>query len=324
MQMDIDSQLGEFHIGELKIPGDLILAPMDGFSIYPFRIIVRKLGSAASYSEFINARDIINGHPHLAQRIYFSNEERPFFYQLVDNDPDRLLTAALALRRKDPDAIDINLGCPTPSISGRGAGAGLLRDPKKIEVILTSLCKALDIPITAKIRLGWDEHSKNYLEVAKIIENSGCKAIAVHGRTRNQGYSGSADWNAIGEIKNIVSIPVIGNGDILSINDTEKMKGDTGCDAIMIGRAAIQNPWIFSKLERDEVPAGEVLNTIKTQLNLMQSFYGGSTGIILFRKFLVRYLSLLKVKKAIRISLLQEMDAHVLMEKIEQLLEFTS
>jgi tRNA-dihydrouridine synthase B len=310
-----------FSIGSIRLSGDLILAPMDGYSIHPFRMLTRELGSAASYSEFINARDVINGHPHLEQRLFFTPDEKPFIFQLVDDDPERLLVAAKVLRERNPDAIDINLGCSTPSVSGRGAGAGLLKEPHKIETILTSLCNNLDIPITVKIRLGWDENSKNYLEIAKIVENCGCKAIAVHARTREQGFSGIADWRTITEIKSILSIPVIGNGDIQSVLDIDTMKKETGCDGIMIGRAAIQNPWIFSRLDRDQVSDFEVYATIKKQLKSMQALYGEKTGIILYRKFLVRYLSLLKINRRIRASLLRETDKKVLLDGISNFMK---
>lgn len=309
-----------FLIGNVKIPGDLILAPMDGYSNHPFRRITRALGSAASYSEFINARDVINGHPFLNQRIYFSEDERPFIYQLVDNDVERLVIAATKLRSRNPDAIDINLGCSTPSVSGRGAGAGLLKYPDKVKVILSALCCNLDIPVTAKIRLGWDDSSKNYLQIAEIVEKSGGKCIAVHARTKTQGFSGSADWNAIKEIKQHISIPVIGNGDVHSVQDINNLKDQTNCDAIMIGRAAIQNPWIFSRLDRESISRVDVFQVIGKQLDYMQDFFGEDVGIILFRKYLVRYLSLLQVKKYIRQSLLQEKNKKVLLEKIQSYL----
>lgn len=309
-----------FFIGNVKIPGDLILAPMDGYSNHPFRRITRSLGSAASYSEFINARDIINGHPFLSQRIYFSDDERPFIYQLVDNDVERLVIAAIKLRSRNPDAIDINLGCSTPSVSGRGAGAGLLRDPGKVKAILSALCGNLDIPVTAKIRLGWDESSKNYLQIAEIVESSGCKAVAVHARTKRQGFSGNADWNAIKEIKERLSIPVIGNGDVHNVRDINNLIEQTHCDAIMIGRAAIQNPWIFSRLDRESISRIDVFQVIVEQLGYMQEFFGEEVGMVLFRKYLVRYLSLLHVRKDIRVSLLQEMNKSVLLEKISSFL----
>ena len=221
---------------------------MDGYTDLPFRLICKQQGSAASISEFINGIDIKQGHPHLPTKLQFSDEERPFAYQVFDDDPNRLLHAALELRKINPDFIDVNMGCSAKNVSNRGAGAGLLKDPQKIALIISSLVKNLDIPITAKIRLGWDDSTRNYLEVAKIIEDNGASAISVHARTRKQEYSGTADWQAIADVKQLVKIPVIGNGDIKIQADVARMMEQTGCDAVMIGRAAIGNPWIF----RDE------------------------------------------------------------------------
>ncbi len=234
-----------FNIGKVPVYGQVILAPMDGYTDLPFRLLCCQQGSAASISEFINGIDVKNGHPHLQTKLEFLDSERPFAYQLFDDDPDRLLLAAMELRKRNPNFIDINMGCSARNVSNRGAGAGLLKDPQKIARIIDSLVKNLDIPITAKIRLGWDEDTKNYLEVAKIIQDNGASALTVHGRTRKQEYTGTADWNAISEVKQLLSIPVIGNGDVKSHADISRLLSATGCDAAMIGRAAIGNPWIF-------------------------------------------------------------------------------
>jgi tRNA-dihydrouridine synthase B len=279
-----------FHIRNLPIYGDLILAPMDGYSDLPFRTVCREMGSAMSYTEFINALDILNGHPYLHQKLAFLPEERPVAYQIFDNHPDRLLAAALRLQERGPDIIDVNLGCSARTVSGRGAGAGLLREPAKIAVIFQSLTQALELPVTAKIRLGWDEASRNYSQIARLLEDNGAAAIAVHGRTRAQGLRGQADWDAIAEIRQVVSIPVIANGDVLTTADIERIKAHTGCPAVMIGRGAIGNPWIFSRLDRDQVPPEAVLRTIRSHLDRMCAFYGAEHGLVWFRKHLTRYL----------------------------------
>src|ERR1035437_9921875 len=183
-----------FWIHHIPIYGDLILSPMDGISDLPFRTLVRSLGSAMSYTEFINGIDVVYGHPNLEKRLGFTDFERPVAFQLLDNDADRLLKAALRLRKLGPDIMDLNLGCCAKSVSSRGAGAGLLKDPLKIAEIINNLSRTLDIPVTAKIRLGWDEKSQNYIQVAKIIEENGGQLIAVHGRTRAQAYDGQANW----------------------------------------------------------------------------------------------------------------------------------
>lgn len=278
-------------IGSIKIKGDVILAPMEGVSDYPYRQIGKQFGSAINYTEFVNAIEILNGHPYrVDQHLSYSEFERPISFQLFDADPDRIIQAALAIVDRNPDFIDINLGCAAKKVSNRGAGSGLLRTPDKIQKIFSSLSQLLDIPITGKIRLGWDEESKNYLEIAKILEDNGAQMLAVHGRTRDQNYMGNADWDAIAEIKQAIKIPVIGNGDIQTVDDIGRMKEHTNCDAVMIGRASIGNPWILAKRERNTILPEEVRSVIFQHLDLMVDFYGEHAGILLLRKHLVNYI----------------------------------
>jgi tRNA-dihydrouridine synthase B len=282
-----------FYIGNLPITGDLILAPMDGITDQPFRALARRMGSAMSYTEFISAIDLINGNFRIPRLIDYKEEERPLVYQIIDNDPDRILQAALYLRKKNPDAIDINMGCSARTVSGRGAGVGLMRDPLKIARIFNSLSRALDIPVTGKMRLGWDEDSRNYLEIARIIQENGGQCLAIHGRTKRQGFSGQVDWDAIAEVKQTLSIPVIGGGDIKTLADIEHIKNYTGCDALMIGRAAIGNPWLFARRKRSQIPPEEVFSVMQDHLNNMLAFYikhGCQDGLTRFRKFAKGYL----------------------------------
>jgi tRNA-dihydrouridine synthase B len=289
-----------FFIQKIPVYGDLLLSPMDGFSDLPFRSICRELGSALSYTEFINTLELIqaggNGKssPRLPssmeQKLAYLPRERPVVFQLFDNDPQRLLEAALLLQERSPDVVDINMGCSVRSVSGRGAGAGLLRDPGKVAYIFDLLSHHLDVPVTGKIRLGWDDGSRNYLEVARAIEDHGGAMVAVHARTRQQGYQGEADWEAIAEIKAAVSIPVIGNGDVSTVSDIERIKSMTGCDGVMIGRGAIGNPWIFSRLDRSQVTPRQVRQLMFSHLERMQEFYGEGRGLVLFRKHANRYL----------------------------------
>lgn len=280
-----------FSIGQIPVHGRLILAPMDGYSDLPMRLIARQFGSAISISEFINGIDVKQGHPHLATTLAFSESERPFAYQIFDDDPERMLAAALKLQERKPDFIDINMGCSAKNVSNRGAGAGLLKHPQKIGLIMEKLVAALNVPVTAKIRLGWDDHTLNYLEVTHIIQESGASAIAVHARTRKQEYSGQADWRAIGEVKSQLSIPVTGNGDVKSLSDANKMMLETGCDAVMIGRAAIGNPWVFAGSQREEQSTDELMRVITLHVEDMVAHYGEKIGLILFRKHLTRYMS---------------------------------
>jgi nifR3 family TIM-barrel protein len=280
-----------FYVGQIPVFGRSILSPMDGFSDLPFRSLARRLGSAMSYTEFVNAMDVLSSHPKLDERLTFTEEERPITFQIFDDDPERLLRAALILRKRNPDIIDVNMGCSAKTVAGRGAGAGLLREPQKIAEIFRKLTSELDIPITGKIRLGWDDENLNYLEVAKAVEDNGGSLIAVHGRTKQQAYRGEANWRAITEIKSQVNIPVIGNGDVRTVADIQRMLDFTGCDAVMIGRGAIGNPWIFAGLDREQVSPDEVRQTMLQHLDAMLNFYGNERGLILFRKHASRYIS---------------------------------
>ncbi len=293
-----------FHVGQIPVYGDKILSPMDGYSDLPFRATCRELGSAMSYTEFINALDILQGHPYVAQKMAFLPEERPVVFQIFDNDPQRLLEVALRVQDKEPDIIDINLGCSAKSVSSRGAGAGLLRTPLKVARIFRRLSGALDIPLTGKIRLGWDDDSRNYGLIARIIAENGGQMIAVHGRTKAQGYRGEADWDAIAEIRAAVEIPVIGNGDVRTPGDIERMKTHTGCPAVMIARGAIGNPWIFAGLDRAEVTQSQVQSTMLRHLDRMLTFYGHERGLVLFRKHASRYLSPYRLPDPLRKRLL--------------------
>ena len=277
---------------------------MDGFSDQPFRSLARRLGSAMSYTEFVNSIDVLNGDPRLERRLQFLEEERPLVFQIFDDDPDRLLDAALILRERDPDIIDVNMGCSAKTVAGRGAGAGLLRNPGKIASIFRKLSDALDIPVTGKIRLGWDEESLNYLDVARIIEDNGGQMLAVHGRTKKQAYRGQANWAAIAEIKATLSIPVIGNGDVRVVADIVRMQEVTGCDAVMIARGAIGNPWIFAGKDRAQVSEEEVCSTMLSHLEGMLAFYGQELGLVLFRKHAARYISPYRLNRLQREQLL--------------------
>lgn len=310
----------DFWIRNVPVYGDVVLAPMDGYSDLPFRATAREAGSAMSYTEFINAIDVVYTHPHLEQRLAFLESERPVVYQIFDNDVERLVKAALILRRRAPDIIDINMGCSAKTVSGRGAGAGLLRDPQKIAQIFKTLSRELDIPVTGKIRLGWDDESRNYLEVARIIEDNGGQLIAVHGRTKKQGYGGEADWDAIAAVKQAVKVPVIGNGDVRRVADIARMKTHTGCDAVMIGRAAIANPWIFSRLDREQVGPELLRKTMITHLERMTGFYGEDLGLVMFRKFANRYLAPFGLETETRRTLLTRSQPAEFLSLLEEIL----
>jgi tRNA-dihydrouridine synthase B len=312
-----------FTIRNLPVYGDLILSPMDGYSDQPFRSLARGLGSAMSYTEFINAIDVIHGHPHLERKLAFLESERPIVFQVFDDDPERLIQAVLKLRPRNPDIFDINMGCSAKCVSSRGAGAGLLRTPEKIARIFNRLSSELDIPVTGKIRLGWDDTSLNYLEIARIIEDNGGQLIAVHGRTKQQGYTGAANWDAIAAVKQAVSIPVIANGDVKTVADIDRVKAHTQCDAVMIARAAIGNPWIFSRLDREEVPLPVLRETMVRHLESMLEFYGQERGLVLFRKYVARYLTPYQLTGDLRQDLMTSEKKEEFLSLLERIFELS-
>ena len=318
--MQTNTPEAAFKVGSIPIFGDLILAPMDGYSNLPFRSVARELGSAMSYTEFINGMDVVLGRKNLGYKIRFLEKERPLVFQLYDDQVDRLVQAAHKLMALQPDIIDINMGCSAKKIAARGAGAGLLQDPDKIADIFSRLSSELDIPVTGKIRLGWDEETLNYLEISKIIEDNGGALVAVHGRTREQRYRGQANWKAIAEIKQQVRIPVIGNGDVRSVSDIEKMKAQTGCDGVMIGRGATKNPWIFARMDRQQVPDEMVIDTINKQMERSLDFYGPERGLILMRKYISRYLEPYEIPVKLRKEMLTSLDQQVLFRHLENII----
>lgn len=308
-----------FHIGDVPIFGDLILAPMDGITDFPFRGICRQLGSAMSVTEFINALDVIENHPRYPHRLVYAPFHRPLSLQMLDDNPERLLEAARRLvPQVQPDLIDINLGCQSKNVTSRGAGAALMKSPRKIATIFQLMTREFAIPITGKIRLGWNEDQLNYLEVAKIIQENGGAMIAMHGRTRRQAYRGQARWEPIGEIKAALSIPVIGNGDVQTVADINRIKAQTGCDAVMIGRAAVANPWIFSRMNREDVPLPLVRDTIFRHFEEMLGFYG-ERGVITFRKYLKNYLAPYSIPQQNLLNLLKSKDPSYVKTFLEDL-----
>ena len=292
-----------FRVGNVPVYGDAILSPMDGFSDWPFRSICRSLGSAMSYTEFVKAEFVVQAYEHMAPRLTFEQAERPVVFQIYGDNPDELAAAALRVQDRHPDILDINMGCPAKTVANRGAGVGLMRSPLKVARIFRRLSAALAIPVTGKIRLGWED-MRTYRLIARIVEENGGAAIAVHGRTKEQGYGGQADWDAIAEVKAAVQIPVIGNGDVKKAEDIQRMKAHTGCAAVMIGRAAIGNPWIFSRLDRDQVPPELVRQTVRRHLERSLAFYGPHKGLILFRKHAMQYLKLQRLPRLVRTNIL--------------------
>jgi nifR3 family TIM-barrel protein len=237
-------------IGNVLLENNVFLAPMAGVTDMPFRILCKEQGCGLLYTEMISAKGIYYNDIKSFKLAHIDPVEEPTALQIFGSEPDIMAKVAEKLSQLNTAIIDINMGCPTPKITKNGEGSALLRNPELVGKIVKEVSKASSKPVTVKIRKGWDDNSVNAVEIAKIAEDNGAAAITVHGRTREQFYSGKADWETIKNVKKAVSIPVIGNGDIFSEEDALKMLKDTGCDAVMVGRGAQGNPWIFKKIIR--------------------------------------------------------------------------
>jgi tRNA-dihydrouridine synthase B len=235
-------------LGSILVNPSLVLAPMAGVTNQPFRLLAKEQGCGLVYSEMISARGLCSPGKRTETLLFFCEAERPVNFQLFGSEPAVMAEAAQVLQERSVDLIDLNLGCPTPKITRNGDGGALMRDPARCSLIFEAVVKAVHCPVTVKIRKGWDDDSINAPEIARRAEASGIKAVAVHGRTVKQGYSGKADWDIIRKVKETVSIPVIGNGDITSAPDARAMLERCRCDGVMIGRAAMGNPWIFNQV----------------------------------------------------------------------------
>lgn len=269
----------EWIIGNVKIKNKIVLAPMAGISNSAYRTIIKEMGCGLIYAEMVSDKAITYGNDKTIDMLYMKDMERPIAQQIFGSDKESFVTAAKFIyENMHPDIIDINMGCPVPKVALRAqAGSALLKNPDKVYDIVSAIVASVPIPVTVKIRSGWDSSSINALEVAKKIEEAGASAIAIHARTRAQGYSGNADWSIIKKVKENVNIPVIGNGDVRSCYDAKRMLDETGCDAIMIGRGVLGNPWLIKEcvdylekgIEPKEVTVLEKLEMIKKHVRLL-------------------------------------------------------
>ena len=238
------------YIGNVEIKGKTVLAPMAGICNSAFRKIIKEMGCSLIYAEMVSDKAIFYGNQKTKEMLFMEQIERPIVQQIFGSDKESFVEAAKYIEKEmKPDIIDINMGCPVPKVAVKSqAGAALLIDPQKIYEIVSSVVKVVNVPVTVKIRSGWDQNNINAVSVAKICESAGASAICVHPRTRSQGYSGKADWNIIKQVKEAVKIPVIGNGDITDIYKAKTMLDETGCDLIMIGRGVLGNPWLIREI----------------------------------------------------------------------------
>lgn len=240
-------KIGTLDLGEFPV----LLAPLEDITDSAFRTICRRFGAAMVYTEFISSEGLVRAARKSNDKLLFTEEERPLGIQIFGSDPEAMRQAAIKASEANPELIDINFGCPVRKVAMKGAGAALLNDVPRMVKITSEVVRAVSLPVTVKTRLGWDENNKNIVEIAERLQDVGIAAITIHGRTRAQLYSGTADWALIGEVKNNrrMRIPVIGNGDITGAEKAFTMRNVYGVDAVMIGRAAIGNPWIFKEIE---------------------------------------------------------------------------
>ncbi len=253
-----------FYIGPHRIDTPYLLAPMAGVSEMPFRVLAFEFGAGLATTELISAKGLFHRNQRTLQYLTYDKEvEKPYSLQLFGGDEPAMAAAAVAAMEAGAQIIDINMGCPVKKVTKTGAGSALLCDPQRAASLLRAMRSAIGdaVPITAKIRSGWDANAINCVEMAKALEDAGCAALAMHARTRAQGYSGKADWSLIRMVKDSVRMPIIGNGDVVTVQDALDMKSQTGCDGVMIGRGALGNPWIFQALAEVSLsrPAGEGL-----------------------------------------------------------------
>ena len=238
----------KLQIGDVQLENNLILAPMAGVTDLPFRLLCKEQGAGLLCMEMVSAKAILYNNKNTEALMAIDDREPPVSLQLFGSDPDVISEMAKRIEERPFSILDINMGCPVPKVTGNGEGSALMKNPKLVEEIITKTARAIRKPVTVKIRKGFDESHVNAVEIAKIAETSGAAAVAVHGRTREQYYSGKADWDIIRQVKEAVKIPVIGNGDVTSAESADAIMRETGCDGVMIGRGAQGNPWIFHQI----------------------------------------------------------------------------
>ena len=284
-------------IGDVSLKNNLILAPMAGVTDLPFRLLCKEQGAGLLCMEMVSAKAIYFNNKNTEELLTIDDREPPVSLQLFGSDPDIISEMAKKIENRPFSILDINMGCPVPKVAGNGEGSALMKNPKLVEEIVSKTAKAIKKPVTVKIRKGFDDEHINAVEIARIAESAGAAAVAVHGRTREQYYSGKADWNIIRQVKEAVKIPVIGNGDVTSPEAARQLMETTGCDGIMIGRGAQGNPWIFRQIlhwmetgeEEPKPDLEEVKSMVLRHARMLVEYKGAYTGIREMRKHVAWY-----------------------------------
>ena len=318
------------RIGSINIDRGILLAPMEDVSDLPFRVICKRLGADIVYTEFVNSDGLVRGSAKTQKKMLFWEMERPIGIQIYGGDIGAMEGAARLAESFQPDLIDINCGCWVRDVALRGAGAGLLKDLPKMEKLASTVVKAVNTPVTLKTRLGWDANSIRIVDVARMCEQVGIQALTVHCRTRDQGHKGDVDYSWIPKIKQAVSIPVIVNGDVVTPQNVRDVFDSTGCDAVMIGRGAIVNPWIFQQ-SKHFLSTGELLpepsleervGLLKEHLRLAVEYKGERVGVIELRKHYAGFLRGLPHVSKIRSELMQLTEASAVLDHLSRFLEY--